>query len=131
MFVEIPEEVLQGKENRGATRKPTMVTASIIVPDMGVAAKCVIRELSRTGAQLRFREDVKLPDIFWLRMEGEPNLRYCAVRWMRDRAAGVDFAAERAIRAAEEEARKVRKKMTLHRWVRPRDAIWAPPPNSE
>ena len=111
-------------ERRASARHQTLMSAAVVDPQQGMAGKCVVRNLSRTGAQLHCREDVVMPDIFWLRVDGEANLRYCTVIWKDGRVMGTDFAAERAIRAAEEEARKIRKRMTLHRSDKPRGMFW-------
>jgi hypothetical protein len=113
-----------GDERRGATRHKTLMSAAVVDPHQGMAGKCDVRNLSRTGAQLHCREDIVMPDVFWLRVDGEPSLRYCTVIWKLGRLMGTDFAAERAIRAADEEAKRIRKRMTLHRSARARSMPW-------
>ena len=106
-------------------RRPTHMVASIVEPRRGTIGGCVIENLSRTGARLRLTEAAAVPSVFWLRILGDAELRYCGDIWRSDRAVGIDFVAERAIQSAEEKARATRRRMRLGAHERPRTAHWA------
>jgi hypothetical protein len=106
-------------------RRPTHMVASIVEPQRGKIGSCVIENLSRTGARLRLTDAAAVPSIFWLRILGDAELRYCGDIWRNESAVGIDFVAERAIQSAEEQARATRRRMRLVAQERPRTAHWA------
>lgn len=100
-------------ERRESARRPTYMPASIVEPRRGTIASCTVRNISRTGAKLSFDDATDLPPIFWLRITGTSELRYCSDKWCRDQVMGIDFTAERAVQAIDEEAQNIRQRMRL------------------
>jgi hypothetical protein len=113
------------KERRKHQRRPTHMPASIVEPELGAITGCTVQNLSRGGAKLLVGGSVDLPGIFWLRITGDAELRYCNDIWRSDRFIGIDFAAERAVQSVEEEAQAVRKRMRLVNYGRARNSHWA------
>ena len=87
--------------------------ASVVDPDLGVIGVCYVLDVSLSGAKLELANDVELPKIVWLKIQNDAELRYCVVRWQKDRSAGVEFAVKKALVTTEEEIRK------LHRQSNP------------
>ncbi len=57
------------------------------------ALECVVRNLSASGARLRFGETSGVPARFDLQIAGEPGIRSAQVRWRSLTDAGIEFDA--------------------------------------
>ena len=70
---------------------PVHRTATISHRDMGRKLKCVIDELSITGARLRFPVASDIPDSFTISIPCENLNLEVDVRWRGSRECGVEF----------------------------------------
>lgn len=102
--------------------------ASIVLPKLGRVTGCVVKNLSSTGAKIVLEQAMELPPVFWLRIDGNTELRYCSDKWHREKSIGIDFTAERAVQAIDEEARNVRRRMRLSNNIHARDLRWVRKP---
>jgi hypothetical protein len=66
-------------------------TATIFHRDLGSKLKCVIDELSTTGARLRFPVASDIPDTFTISIPCENLNLEVDVRWRGHRECGVEF----------------------------------------
>jgi PilZ domain len=80
----------KSSNRRGEDRRPVLKAAQIVFNDRKSVLNCRIRNLSDTGARLEFPTSQLLPHVFELHVAGMP-VRQCALRWAKDRLAGVAF----------------------------------------
>lgn len=73
---------------RLAPRMRTLLGAQIVWPN-GVSVKCIVRNLSQTGARLEVQEPV--PNIFDLVVERDQLRHSCCVVWRKGTRIGVKF----------------------------------------
>jgi hypothetical protein len=66
-------------EKRGAPREKRRLQGSIVFSS-APALKCVVVELSKTGALLEVESILGIPDHFDLRIAGQPSQRVAVVR---------------------------------------------------
>jgi len=75
-------------DRRRVTRMRTLKGAQIVWPT-GAPVKCVVRNLSQTGAALELQSPV--PNNFELVFDGDQSRRSCVVVWRRETRIGVKF----------------------------------------
>lgn len=68
--------------------------AVIFYPNQNEHVGCMVRDLSQDGALLELPLAKGLPLVFWLRLEGETTLRFCAVAWHSENYLGVEFSEQ-------------------------------------
>ena len=78
-----------GFDKRIAPRKQVFGEAVILAP--GGKARCIIRDLSATGAKIGVSHEVKLPDQFELVLLKTKSIRRVTLRWRHGDHAGVQF----------------------------------------
>jgi hypothetical protein len=82
------------EEKRRNPRLPALMKGHIIAPNHIAAAPCVVSNISCQGTKLRLAKGWVIPRMFWLRLMGDPRLRFCAVVWRQGQHLGVSFMAE-------------------------------------
>jgi hypothetical protein len=72
-------------------RLPAHMAARIVAPGQVSPAPCRVREISPAGAKLHIEDGWIIPPTFWLRIDGDTRLHYCAVVWRDGLNIGVEF----------------------------------------
>jgi hypothetical protein len=67
----------------------TPIPATIIVLGKAVDTSCMVTAIFPTGARLSASN--KIPQIFWLCMQGDIRLHCATVVWQKDKDIGVEF----------------------------------------
>ncbi len=92
------------KENRKARRKPMQYGARISL-DGDTPRRCMLLDISNTGACLEVEAPATIPDRFTLLLSADGKaLRKCRVVWRRPHQIGVTFERQREIDAQIEPA---------------------------
>ncbi len=78
-------------DRRDAERIPIHRTATISHRDLSSKLKCVIDDLSTTGARLRFPVASDIPDSFTISIPCENLNLEVDVRWRGQKVCGVEF----------------------------------------
>jgi hypothetical protein len=65
-----------------------------LAPGQISPAPCLVQDISEMGAKLRVNDGWIVPKTFWLRINGDSNLRHCTVAWRKGQVLGVRFAAD-------------------------------------
>jgi hypothetical protein len=84
----IDDRRVAAEDRRGAPRLRTLKGAQIIWPT-AAPVKCLVRNLSTTGATLELLNPV--PGTFELVFDGDQSRRSCSVVWRRETRIGVRF----------------------------------------
>ena len=80
------------KEKRVAVRKPFRHIGWIATPEDGVLLKCMVSDISETGARLDAADPEGLPDEFTLLLTRDAKMRRkCQVVWREGMQVGVHF----------------------------------------
>lgn len=79
------------QQRRRALRLPALMKGMIVAPNQIAPAPCLVHNASPHGAKLKIDEGWIIPRSFWLRIEGDPELRYCTVVWRDAFQLGVSF----------------------------------------
>ena len=77
-------------EQRRAKRVGTNKSGRIILKN-GMGMRCVIRDLSRSGACLQVDSHFGIPQDIFLVTEGENSKRPCRIAWRTNHRLGVFF----------------------------------------
>ncbi len=77
-------------EHRTAPPRRTLKSGQVIFNQRQSVLDCTVRDLSVTGAKLRFATSAGIPETFELDISGEPR-RNCRVVWRRGTDVGVTF----------------------------------------
>ena len=84
--------LLLEKDKRRASRKPLRHFAWIATPEHGVLQKCLISDVSETGARIAVQSTESLPDQFTLLLtRNAKTRRTCRVIWRNGTRLGVQF----------------------------------------
>jgi PilZ domain len=75
-------------DNRGSFRYRTSREAKVILIGGGTIA-CMVRDISTKGARLEFAAPVKLPEEFFLLIQG--NRFRCRPVWQKENVVGVQY----------------------------------------
>ena len=78
-------------EHRRSRRRLIFIHASIVHPLQTEHLSCTLHDISEDGALIDFEHAMDLPASFWLRLDGEPVLRFCKVAWRSTFELGVAF----------------------------------------
>jgi DNA-binding response OmpR family regulator len=78
---------------RGHVRRTVIKSAQLVFNQRRSTLDCRIRDLSLSGARLVFASQQLLPHTFELHTTDSPT-RSCALRWAKDRMAGVQFLSD-------------------------------------
>jgi hypothetical protein len=90
--------------------------ASIFHPYQSDHLGCSVRDISEDGAMVEFPSPKELPNIFWLRFDGEATLRLCTIAWHSERKVGVEVSEQ------------IMERRRVVRWTQARSAWAAPRP---
>ena len=80
--------------NRLARRFRALKGARAIVTNSGAGIDCVIRDLSESGARIRFPIPVPMDAAFELYLKAENKLVPIKIAWQRGTDVGVEFGAK-------------------------------------
>jgi len=83
-----PSRVIEDRRAPDGVRIKTLKGAQIIWLT-GAPVKCVVRNLSQTGAKIEVRDPV--PETFELVFDGDENRHPCRVVWRKEFQIGVQF----------------------------------------
>jgi hypothetical protein len=75
---------------RAERRRRTLKGGAVVLSDWSTI-DCVIRDISATGARLRFMTVTRLPDTFGVMVVGEALVYPAERRWVRGTDVGVRF----------------------------------------
>jgi hypothetical protein len=78
-------------ERRRTPRPSALMKALILAAGQQPSAPCLMRDVSAGGAKLEVDNAGDIPSAFWLRIEGDPGLRSCAVMWREAGRLGISF----------------------------------------
>lgn len=101
-------------DKRRSHRRAALMRASILHPLQTEHLSCSVRNISQDGALVDFPRPKDLPNIFWLRFDGEATLRLCAVVWRNECRLGVEFSEQ------------IIERLRTERWSQAR-AAWSGP----
>lgn len=79
-------------ERRQATRHKSFLRGCIYFNNRRTAIDCLIRDISDTGARLRFSDSISIPDSFELHIPQKSQTLRVSVRWRHGMDVGVAFA---------------------------------------
>jgi PilZ domain len=87
-------------EKRGKPRRKSLLHGFVYFDDNPCAVECVVREMSDTGARLRFETPLLPVESFELDIPIRGQKLRAEVKWQRDGEIGVVFAESSEQRAA-------------------------------
>jgi len=76
---------------RASPRKRTLLQGSIVFNDRFSLIKCVVRDLSETGARIAFEHPIDIPPEFHLEIARKGISRRCRVSWSKGKEHGLMF----------------------------------------
>ena len=82
-------------QRRGATRRRTLKTATIVRLDNMSVVSCILRDVSETGARLRCLDQTAVPKEFYLVFPVENTRCLARVVWRRGDEIGIHFVSEK------------------------------------
>jgi PilZ domain len=103
-------------EKRRSRRRAALMQASIFHPHQAEHLGCSVRDISQDGALVDFPRPNDLPNIFWLRFDGEATLRLCTVAWRTEHRLGVEFSEQ------------ISERRRIERWTQARASSGSRPP---
>jgi len=80
-------------EQRISVRKRTFLKGRIVFNNGSSSMDCLVRDLSEDGARLELSETMTLPEVFDLYIAQKDATFRATLRWRRQEAIGVTFAA--------------------------------------
>jgi len=86
--------VHSGEEKRVSRRKRTLKAGTIAYNDHHFTAPCMVRDMSDTGARIKFDESAIVPETFVLEIELDAINVGCEVVWRRINEVGVKFTSD-------------------------------------
>jgi hypothetical protein len=78
-------------ERRRDIRETTNLRGMIKFGAAGQELPCTVTDLTHRGAGLSVPTTFGLPQVFQLRVDGEPSNRHCRVAWANGKKLGVSF----------------------------------------
>jgi hypothetical protein len=81
-------------DKRHALRHRVLKEGKIVLLNNWSVVDCCVRDISDTGARLRCKDQVAVPQEFRLLLAAENTIRDCTVVWRRDDLIGVQFTSE-------------------------------------
>jgi hypothetical protein len=78
-------------EKRTVARQRTLKGATVVFSDGAFTYKCLVKNLSATGASLEFLSTDGVPNHFQLTFEDRSPTRTCNVIWRTEKRLGVEF----------------------------------------
>jgi hypothetical protein len=79
------------EDNRRAPRRRTLKGATIVFAEGSFTVKCLVKNLSDTGALLEMESTAEVPNQFRLVFEDRSADRRCDVAWRSVKRLGVRF----------------------------------------
>jgi hypothetical protein len=81
-------------EKRTIARQRTLKGATVVFSDGQFTYKCLIKNLTPTGASLEFSSTDGVPNQFQLVFEDRSPTRTCKVVWRTEKRLGVEFVPD-------------------------------------
>lgn len=81
------------KDDRVVPRNRTFLPANVEIEELGISARCTIRDLSDLGARLQLSDSVSLPSSFRLYIPKFDRTVVAELRWRRGDFVGVQFGS--------------------------------------
>jgi len=81
---------LNMSERRRIPRMDVLKDAKIVIGTSSVL-DCAVRDLSSTGARIRVRNAVELPEAVDVTFDGGHTFRPCLIKWRNLKEMGVEF----------------------------------------
>jgi hypothetical protein len=79
------------EDKRKSSRQRLFVRGFIRVPQDGLTLSCIVRDISETGAKLRFRAAPPIPDAFELHVPTKGQIIQAKRAWMEACEVGISF----------------------------------------
>ena len=89
--VSFSNEGTNSGERRSETRVTTHQEASIRIAEGMPAVPCVVNDISKSGARIRFEKMPKLPAQVQLMIHYPSDKHACEVCWIKDNEVGLKF----------------------------------------
>ncbi len=81
------------EEHRRAARRRTLKGATIVYGEGTFTVKCLVKNLSDTGALIEVESTNEVPNTFRLVFEDRSVDRRCTVAWRSEKRLGIHFEA--------------------------------------
>jgi hypothetical protein len=85
----VPKDRRIGVKDRRIARRMMTLKGAQIVWSTAAPIKCIVRNLSETGANIEVHSPV--PGTFELVFDGDQSRRWCGVVWRRETQIGIKF----------------------------------------
>lgn len=79
------------KDRRGAPRQKSFLQGRIYYNGRRSSADCLIRDITESGARLRFSGSVTVPEVFELYIPNKQETLRAHIKWHRGGDIGVEF----------------------------------------
>lgn len=79
------------KDRRGAPRQKSFLQGRIYYNGRRSSADCLIRDITESGARLRFSGSVTVPEVFELYIPNKQETLRAHIKWHRGEDVGVEF----------------------------------------
>ena len=79
------------EDKRRSSRQRQFLRGFIRVPPGDLTLDCIVRDVSETGAKLRFRAAPSIPDFFELHIPAKGQVVHSKKAWMDDCEVGISF----------------------------------------
>lgn len=79
------------EDHRRAPRRRTLKGATIVFGEGNFTVKCLVKNLSDTGALLEMENTNEVPNTFRLAFEDRSGSKACTVAWRAEKRLGVRF----------------------------------------
>jgi hypothetical protein len=79
------------EDKRRSSRQRLFLRGFIRVPEIDLTLDCIVRDISESGAKLRFRAAPSLPELFELHIPAKGHVVQSKKKWMGDCEVGISF----------------------------------------
>lgn len=84
-------------ERRRATRQKSLLRGLVYLGNSPSAVNCLVRDVSETGARLKFAGPITVPDMLELHIPTKNQVLRGKVRWREPEEIGIAFLTENAV----------------------------------
>src|ERR1700722_7272075 len=84
------DQIVAGNKRKSGRRRP-FFRVFVRLPQNNTAIDCLVRDISETGAKLRFRCTTPFPEFFELHIPSTGQLAKSKLRWNSGREVGISF----------------------------------------
>jgi len=86
-----------GSERRQATRQKSLLRGLVYLSNNPSAINCLVRDVSETGARLKFGGPTTVPDTIELHIPTKNQVLRAKVKWRESDEIGIAFATESGV----------------------------------